>query len=150
MESFVSRSVDEHAAVDVERGAGDVGREVRSQEQARLGDIGRISELIVTGGENVAPAEVEAVLLSHPAVADAAIFGAPDPEWGEAVTALVVPRDGEAVDPAALRAHCSAALAGYKVPKAFLRVSALPRTNSGKLLRRELRAPAIPGAERAR
>lgn len=116
---------------------GDLGR---LDERGRLTVTGRLSELIVTGGENVAPAEVEAVLLAHAAVADAAVFGAPDPEWGEAVTALVVPRDGAPVDPVALRAHCSAALAGYKVPKSFVAVATVPRTPSGKILRGALAA----------
>jgi acyl-CoA synthetase (AMP-forming)/AMP-acid ligase II len=99
---------------------------------------GRKADTIVTGGENVAPAEVEAVLLAHPAVADAAVIGRPDARWGEAVTALVVPRDG-VMDREALRAHCSERLARFKVPKRFELVTALPRTASGKLLRRELR-----------
>jgi acyl-CoA synthetase (AMP-forming)/AMP-acid ligase II len=90
--------------------------------------------MIVTGGENVAPAEVEAVLAAHPDVSDAAVVGRPDPEWGEAVVALVV---GD-VDPDELRAHCRERLAAFKVPKRYERVQRLPRTPSGKLLRREL------------
>jgi o-succinylbenzoate---CoA ligase len=97
---------------------------------------GRKSETIVTGGENVAPTEVEAVLETHPAVAEAAVHGRPDPEWGEAVVATVVTRTD--VDPEALRAHCAARLAPYKVPKAIAFADALPRTRSGKLLRRAL------------
>jgi O-succinylbenzoic acid--CoA ligase len=99
----------------------------------------RLGDVIVTGGENVVPAEVEEVLLAHPDVADAAAIGRPDPEWQEAVTAVVVARDGAAVDADGLRAHCAAQLAGFKVPKRFEFVAALPRTASGKLLRRELR-----------
>ena len=74
---------------------GDLGR---FDERGRLEIVGRKADTIVTGGENVAPAEVEAVLLEHPSVADAAVFARPDPEWGEAVIAAVVPRDGEPVD----------------------------------------------------
>ncbi len=100
--------------------------------------IGRKSDTIVTGGENVAPAEVEAVLEEHPRVAEAAVFARPHPEWGESVTALVVP-DGELAPSAAeLRDHVAERLAGYKVPKSFELVTRLPRTPSGKLLRREL------------
>jgi o-succinylbenzoate---CoA ligase len=107
-------------------------------EAGRLTVTGRRAETIVTGGENVAPAEVEAVLLAHPDVADAAVLGRPDPEWGEAVTALVVLREGAGLDEQALREHCAAHLARFKVPKAIDAVAALPRTPSGKLLRREL------------
>jgi o-succinylbenzoate---CoA ligase len=113
---------------------GDLGR----FERGRLVIVGRKSDTIVTGGENVAPAEVEAVLLEHPAVADAAVHARPDPEWGEAVIATVVSRDGIAVTPDELKAHCAARLAGFKVPKAVRFADRLPRTPSGKLLRREL------------
>ena len=114
---------------------GDLGR---LDASGRLIVVGRKADTIVTGGENVAPAEVEAVLVTHPAVADVAVVGRPDAEWGEAVTALVVPRDGAAVDAGALRAFCAERLAGYKVPKAVEPVGELPRTASGKLLRRVL------------
>jgi o-succinylbenzoate---CoA ligase len=100
---------------------------------------GRKADTIVSGGENVAPAEVEAVLEAHPLVLEAAVIGRPDPEWGEAVTAIVLPRPGAVLEEAELRAHCLAALARYKVPKDFtLTEEPLPRTRSGKLLRREL------------
>jgi O-succinylbenzoic acid--CoA ligase len=105
----------------------------------RLRITGRKADTIVTGGENVAPAEVEAVLESHPDVAEAAVVGREDAAWGEAVVAIVVARDGAQPDPEALRNHVAAALAPYKVPKLVeLRSAALPRTGSGKLLRREL------------
>ena len=105
----------------------------------RLTISGRKSDTIVTGGENVAPAEVEAILLGHPAVADAGVFARPDGEWGEAVVAAVVlrPEFGDA-DADELRAFCLERMASFKVPKAFAFVSDLPRTESGKLLRREL------------
>ena len=115
---------------------GDVGVVSAS---GRLSIVGRKSDTIVTGGENVAPAEVEAILLGHPAVADAGVFARPDGEWGEAVVAAVVLRP-ELVDADAdkLRAFCLERMASFKVPKAFVFVSDLPRTESGKLLRREL------------
>src|SRR4051812_24407291 len=100
----------------------------------RLIVLGRKVDTIVSGGENVMPQEVEATLLSHPAVREAGVFGRPDPEWGEAVTAFVV---GD-VDAAELRTHAAARLARFKVPKAIEVVDALPRNAAGKLLRRSL------------
>ncbi|HEX3616091.1 MAG TPA: AMP-binding protein [Solirubrobacteraceae bacterium] len=114
---------------------GDLGTHDR---QGRLEIIGRRSETIVSGGENVAPAEVESVLLEHPAVADAGVFGRRDDEWGERVVATVVLRDGQAVSPAELREFAAGRLARFKVPKEIGFAEALPRTASGKLLRREL------------
>jgi O-succinylbenzoic acid--CoA ligase len=98
--------------------------------------IGRKADTIVSGGENVAPAEVEAVLLEHPCVADAAVFARSDAEWGEVVVAAVIARDG--TSPRELRQWCRERLAPFKVPKTFELRSSLPRTDSGKLLRREL------------
>jgi O-succinylbenzoic acid--CoA ligase len=112
---------------------GDLGR---LDEQGRLIVSGRKADTIVTGGENVMPAEVEAALLEHPAVAEAGVYGRADPEWGEAVTAAVVLR--APADAAELRAHCAARLAGFKVPKRIEIREALPRNASGKLLRRAL------------
>ena len=106
--------------------------------RGRLIITGRKADTIVSGGENVAPAEVEATLLEHPAVADAAVHPRADPEWGEAVVATVVLRDGAAIGPDELRAHCAARLASFKVPKTVNFAEQLPRTASGKLLRRQL------------
>jgi len=109
-------------------------------ERGSLRVTGRRAETIVSGGENVAPAEVEAALEEHPGVLESAVVGRADPEWGEAVTAIVVASPGARLDEAQLRAHCAARLARYKVPKqVVLTVEPLPRTPSGKLLRRELR-----------
>jgi o-succinylbenzoate---CoA ligase len=99
----------------------------------------RIDDLIVSGGENVIPAEVEEVLLRHPEVADAAVVGREDPEWQQAVTAVVVLENGSQATPEDLRRHCAASLAGFKVPKRVELAAALPRTPSGKLMRRALR-----------
>jgi o-succinylbenzoate---CoA ligase len=118
---------------------GDVGS---LDERGRLTIEGRVADTIVTGGENVAPIEVEAALLEHPAVADAGVLGRADPEWGEAVVAKVVLRPGaSAPTQAELRAHCAARLAPFKVPKAIELVAELPRGATGKLLRRELAGP---------
>ena len=113
------------------------GVAVTLADDGRLEIVGRKSDTIVTGGENVAPAEVEAALLAHPAVADAGVFGRPDPEWGEAVTASVVLR--APADPQELREWVAGRLARFKVPKSVEPAEALARTASGKLLRRELR-----------
>ncbi len=107
--------------------------------EGRLTVVGRLADTIVSGGENVAPAAVEAVLLDHPAVADVLVHGRPDERWGEAVVATVVPAVGAQPDAEALRAHCAAALAPHQVPKAIEFTDTLPRTQSGKPLRRLLR-----------
>jgi O-succinylbenzoic acid--CoA ligase len=104
----------------------------------RLTLAGRLKDVIVSGGENVVPVEVEEVLLAHPAVADAVVHGRPDSRWGEAVIATVVVRDGASVDASALRSHCAQHLARFKIPKAIEFADRLPRTASGKLLRRRL------------
>ncbi len=115
---------------------GDLGR---IDEEGFLYVEDRIDDMIVSGGENIVPAEVEQVLLRHPEVADAAVVGREDPEWQQAVTAVVVLRDGSAATPDELRRHCAESLAGFKVPKRVELAAALPRTPSGKLLRRALR-----------
>jgi o-succinylbenzoate---CoA ligase len=109
----------------------------------RLIVTGRKADTIVTGGENVAPAEVEAALLAHPAVADAGVHGRPDPQWGEAVVATVVLHDGSHAEAEELRAHVASQLARYKVPKEVAFATRLPRTASGKLLRRELQQDPV-------
>jgi O-succinylbenzoic acid--CoA ligase len=115
---------------------GDVGR---IDNEGFLYVTDRLGDMIVTGGENVLPAEVEEVLLRHPSVADAAAVGRSDAEWQEAVTAVVVLHNGSDVSADEIRAHCAETLARFKVPKRVEFVSELPRTASGKLLRRELR-----------
>jgi O-succinylbenzoic acid--CoA ligase len=114
---------------------GDLGE---LDERGRLAITGRKADTIVSGGENVAPAEVEAVLLEHPAVADVGVFARPDEEWGEAVIAAVVLRDDGNATAEVLREHCAVRLARFKIPKRFEFREGLPRTDSGKLLRRQL------------
>ena len=114
---------------------GDLGR---FDERGALQIVGRKTDTIVTGGENVAPAEVEAVLLEHPDVADAAVHSRADPEWGEAVIATIVARPGAQPQPEQLREFCASRMARFKIPKAFEFAAELPRTASGKLLRRKL------------
>jgi o-succinylbenzoate---CoA ligase len=99
---------------------------------------GRAADTIVTGGENVAPTEVEAVLASHPAVADVAVHGAPDADWGERIVATIVLQPGASATAQELAGYCHVRLARYKRPKVFRFALDLPRTQSGKLLRRDL------------
>ncbi|MFI4974663.1 MAG: long-chain-fatty-acid--CoA ligase [Caulobacterales bacterium] len=108
----------------------------------------RVKDMIVSGGENVYPAEVENAIFSHPDVADAAVIGVPDERWGEAVKAIVVLRPGVAANPAGIIAHCRERIAGYKAPKSVDFIEALPRNPSGKVLRRELREPYWRGRDR--
>jgi O-succinylbenzoic acid--CoA ligase len=113
---------------------GDLGR---VDDDGYLYVLGRADDVIVTGGENVSPLEVEEVLLDHPAVADAGVHGRDDPEWQQAVVAQVVLADGGASEDA-LRAFCRERLAPHKVPKAITFVSELPRNQQGKLERHKL------------
>jgi long-chain acyl-CoA synthetase len=116
----------------------------------------RIKDMVISGGENVYPAEVENALLSHPAVVDAAVIGVPDDRWGEAVKAIVVrtpnPADDDRVSDEVLSAeiieHCRERLAHYKCPKSVDFASSLPRNPSGKILKRELREPFWKGRDR--
>ena len=109
----------------------------------------RIKDMVVSGGENVYPAEVENVLLSHPAIVDAAVIGVPDAKWGETVKAIVVLGPGEVLDEAGLIEHCRGVLAHYKCPTSVDAADALPRNPSGKILKRELRAPFWAGQDRS-
>jgi long-chain acyl-CoA synthetase len=109
----------------------------------------RIKDMIVSGGENIYPAEVENVLLSHPDVVDAAVIGVPDERWGETVKAVVVSAPGVELDEDAVVAYCREHLAHYKCPTSIDTADLLPRNPSGKLLKRELRAPYWEGRARS-
>ncbi len=95
--------------------------------------------MIITGGFNVYAREVEDALYRHPAVLEAAVCGVQDPEWGEVVAAMIAPKPGLELDEAAVRAHCSGALAGYKRPRVLLFSDALPKTGSGKMAKQAIR-----------
>ncbi len=109
----------------------------------------RVKDMIISGGENVYPAEVENAVYAHPKVADVAVIGVPHEKWGEAVKACVVVKEGEELTEADLIAHAREHIAGYKCPKSVDFIEALPRNPSGKILRRELRAPYWEGKDRA-
>jgi fatty-acyl-CoA synthase len=115
--------------------SGDVGR---VDESGRLFVEGRDDDMIVSGGENVFPAEVEDCLHQHPEVADAAVVGVPDEKFGQALVAHVVLRDGASVSSEELRGHVKKALANYKVPREIVLHDELPRNETGKVLKREL------------
>jgi long-chain acyl-CoA synthetase len=108
----------------------------------------RIKDMIVSGAENVYPAELEGVLAGHPAVADVAVIGVPDQRWGETVKAVVVRRAGASLTEAELIEWCRSRVAGYKRPRSVDFVDAIPRNPSGKILKRELREPYWSGVAR--
>ena len=108
----------------------------------------RVKDMIVSGAENIYPAEVENALAAHPAVRDSAVIGVPDAKWGEAVKAIVVLKEGASATAEDLIAHCRRHIAGYKCPKSVDFVSELPRNPSGKILKKELRKPYWEGRER--
>jgi len=104
--------------------------------------------MIISGGMNVYPAEIEAALERHPAVLEVAVFGIPSEEWGESVHAVVVRRPGKALDADELTTFARAHLAGYKVPRSVSFADELPKTGSGKILKRSLREPFWRGRTR--
>jgi acyl-CoA synthetase (AMP-forming)/AMP-acid ligase II len=117
-------------------------------DQGYLYIADRIKDMIVTGGENVYSAEVENAIASHPAVAQCAVIGVPDPDWGERVHAVVVPRPGATVTLQELRAHAKSLIAGYKAPRSLEIVDTLPLSGAGKILKRELRQKHWASQER--
>ena len=126
----------------------------------RTGDVGyrdadgyytivdRTRDLIISGGFNIAPSEIERVLWSHPAVSDCAVVGVPDPKWGEAVKAVVELRRGQAVSEGELTAFCRERLGGMKTPKSIEFWPELPRSAVGKVMKREVRARFWAGQAR--
>jgi fatty-acyl-CoA synthase len=109
-------------------------------DAGRLFVIGRDDEMIVSGGENVYPIEVEKTLIAHPAVAEAAVLGVDDEQYGQRLVAFVVLEDGATATPEILKQHVRDNLANYKVPRDITVLAELPRGNTGKILRNELRA----------
>jgi long-chain acyl-CoA synthetase len=117
----------------------------------RTGDVGRLDadgfltlsdrskDVIISGGTNIYPREVEEALLQHAALREAAVVGMPDPEWGESVVAFVVVQDGVEVADDELDEHCRRVIARFKRPKSYVRVADLPKNNHGKVLKRLLR-----------
>ena len=107
---------------------------------------GRSDDTIIRGGENIAPAEIEEVLLQHPAIHECAVVGVPDEEWGQRIAAVVVLRDGAALEPDELQAFAERSLRGSKTPELIRFATALPYTETGKLLRRQVQAELAAAA----
>jgi long-chain acyl-CoA synthetase len=124
---------------------GDVGR---LDDEGYLFITDRAKDMIVSGGVNIYPAEIEAAILTHPAVQDVAVIGVPNEEFGEEVKAFCELKAGRAAEPADILAHCTQTLASYKRPRTLEIVAELPRNTMGKLLKRELRDPYWKGRER--
>lgn len=108
----------------------------------------RVKDMIISGGENVYPAEVESAIYGHPDVLEVAVIGIPDAKWGEAVKAVCVPKSGVTIDPDTVIAWARERIAGFKVPRSVDIIPALPRNASGKILRKDLRAPYWEGYDR--
>lgn len=108
----------------------------------------RVKDMIITGGENVYPAEVESAIYGHPDVLEVAVIGVPDEKWGESVKAVCVPKAGATIDPESVISWAKDRIAGFKAPKSIDVIPALPRNASGKILRKDLRAPYWEGRER--
>ena len=119
--------------------SGDIGR---FDEDGYLFLVDRLKDLIITGGENVYPREVEEILYTSPQVEECAIIGVPDREWGERVTAFIVPNPGETIAPENLKSSLKTRLSSFKVPKDYIALSELPKSPTGKILKRELREDA--------
>jgi len=115
---------------------GDIGA---LDDEGFLTLLDRSKDLIISGGSNVYPREVEEVLLQHPAILEAAAIGRPDPEWGEVVVAFVVARDGQTLDLQEVDRHCLAHLARFKRPREYIVENSLPKNNYGKIMKRDLR-----------
>lgn len=115
------------------------GDAARVDEDGYVHIVDRIKDMIISGGENVYPAEIEDLLLTHPDVAECAVIGVPDDDWGEVPRAVVVPRDGSAPDAEQILASLAGRLAKYKIPQSVVIAGELPRTASGKLLKARVR-----------
>ncbi|WP_329415321.1 long-chain fatty acid--CoA ligase [Streptomyces sp. NBC_00704] len=116
------------------------GDAARVDEDGYVHIVDRIKDMIISGGENIYPAEIEDLLLTHPDIAECAVIGVADDRWGEVPRAVVVPREGASLDPDAVLASLAGRLAKYKIPKSVVVADALPRTASGKLLKSRVRS----------
>ncbi len=123
--------------------SGDIGV---TDKDGYLFIVDRLKDMIISGGENVYPREIEEILFARPEVQECTVIGLPDKEYGERVTAFIIPKEGRDLDPAALKAFLKERLSPFKVPKEFVKVSELPKSNTGKILKRELRKQVLDRA----
>jgi long-chain acyl-CoA synthetase len=135
----------EATASAVRKGWYHTGDLARSDKHGFLTITGRLKELIIRGGQNIAPAEVEVAVSAHDGVLDCAVIGAPHDMLGEVPVVFVVPRPGATVEVNALLAHCRSQLSAYKVPAAVYFTDSIPRTGSGKTMRYKLREELVAG-----
>lgn len=139
----------EQTAETLRNGWVHTGDGARMDEDGFIYIVDRVKDMIITGGENVFSAEVENAIMQYPGLAECAVIGIPDDEWGEAVHAIVVPREGEAPDGDAIIAHCRERIAHYKCPSTVtVRSEPLPKSGAGKIQKFELRAPFWEGRDR--
>jgi acyl-CoA synthetase (AMP-forming)/AMP-acid ligase II len=117
-------------------------------EEGYIFIVDRRKDMIISGGENIYPREVEEVLYTHPSILEAAVIGVPDEQWGESVKAIVVLREGEGVSEQEIIDFCKKNMASYKKPKSVEFVDALPRNPVGKVLKKELREKYWKGYDR--
>lgn len=115
---------------------------VRLDDEGYVHIVGRTKDMIVSGGVNIYPREIEDVLATHPDVVEACVLGAPSEKWGEEVVAVVVPAGGSTLDVAKLEEHCRASLAGFKIPRRWSTIDALPRNAAGKVVKRDVPLPS--------
>ena len=103
--------------------------------------VDRKFDMIISGGENIYPAEIEAVLFRHPKMVECAVIGVPDDDWGESVKAVVLQKEGETADEQEIIDYCRESLAGYKIPRSVEFTDELPKTDTGKILKKIIKAP---------
>jgi long-chain acyl-CoA synthetase len=124
--------------------SGDIGT---IDEEGYLYIVDRLKDMIITGGENVYPREVEEILYTRPEVEECTVIGLPDKEYGEKVTAFIIPKQGQEVDPSQLKSYLKTKLSPFKVPKEFIVVNDLPKSSAGKILKRELKKQVLSESE---
>ena len=122
----------------------DIGR---IDEEGYLYLVDRKADMVISGGVNVYPLEIEEILHRHPKVLEAAVIGVPDSKWGEALLAFVVPKPGSSVDPEEIVSFCEGKMARFKIPRSIQLVAELPKSPAGKVLKRVLREPFWTGRE---